>query len=183
MSKKKKAGASGEAPTKQEELPNSNSSVSFDDSSPEPEPAQEAIVSKDEDVKGGLTKSEREALRKKAKEVAEKEIKDKLPDDYLKKAVEEEKEAAARKLKVQGKKVEKVPHTVNLSSAADHIRINGEVFKHGQTYMVTPGQKSAMLDMEHRGYEEERIRKGQGKNEYGLRERDGIKSGSGVVQA
>jgi hypothetical protein len=74
-----------------------------------------------------------------------------------------------------------VRHTVNLSSAADRHLINGKEYLHGQTYEVPKSLADCMRDTEHRGHNQERIRKGQTINEYGFRDRQNIRSGSGVV--
>jgi len=196
MAKSKKKGAFTEAPTEKVE---SNEPPQTDDKEPELEMAQEPVedlstetVDEPVDIleeqvekvaiSQGLTAKEREALDKKAAEIAEKEVKEKLNDDYLKAQVAKLKRQREQELNV-GDDEPMVRHTVNLASHAGHFLINGKAYRHGHTYEVPRSMKAAMLDMEFRGHEQERIRKGNDKNEYNIRERNGIKSGAGVVRA
>lgn len=178
MSKKKTKGASAEASVKEEETSSEVLSAESD--------SVDALVEEDNvsPKYKVLEKKERDALKEKAKEIANKEAKQQVEDAFLKEEVEKaKKEAEERFLLEKTADQKKYLHTINLSSAADHIRIGNKVYKHGQTYEFTQGELSAIKDMEFRGHEQERVRKGQNKNEYGLRERDGIQSGSGVVRA
>jgi hypothetical protein len=192
MSKKKSKRASGEALPKKVETDNS----SLDNeagSSPEPEMVKETVahVSKPEAIGvpsvdkreyAHLSDAEREALDRKASELADKEFKQSIEDDYLKSKIEALKKEKEDQYEM-GDEEPIVRHTVNVASHAGYILINGKQYRHGHTYEVPRSLKAAMLDMEYRGHEQERIRKGNDRNEYNIRERDGIKSGAGVVRA
>jgi hypothetical protein len=129
-----------------------------------------------------LSKEERDALTKRAKEKAAKESKEAAEEKFLKAEVARFKKEEDKKYNLSVDE-ETVRHTVNLSSAADHMLINGKQYKQGHTYEVPQSLHAAMLDIEFRGHQQERLRKGQDLNEYGLRERGGVKSGSGLVKA
>jgi hypothetical protein len=190
MTKSKSKGASKKAPTKKVE-----GDLTLDKEAanpPKPEKAKEGKpVSKPEAIGtpkvekreyAHLTDAERRELDKTAEELANKEFKQKIEDDYLKSkvdAIKKQKEAEYE----MGDEEPIVRHTVDVASHAGYILINGKQYRHGHTYEVPRSLKAAMLDMEFRGHEQERIRKGNDRNEYNIRERDGIKSGSGVVRA
>jgi len=128
-----------------------------------------------------LSKEAKEALKTKAREMAVKKVKEKLEDEYLKEELA--KAEVEENSKVGIKDEELVRHTVNLSSAADRIIINGTHYIHGHTYEVKASLAACMRDIEYRGHVQEDIRRGNDRNEYGFKERNGIRSGAGVVIA
>jgi hypothetical protein len=131
----------------------------------------------------GLSKKEKDALKKKARGIAEKEAKQKIEDDFLKAEVAKAKREEEAKYGLADEEEEIVRYTVNLSSASDRHLINGKAYLHGHTYEVPKSLADCMRDTEYRGHEQERLRKGQKTNEFGLRHRDGIKSAGGVANA
>ena len=133
-------------------------------------------------VEQALSEAEKEALREKAREIAKKSAKTKAEDDFL---AAEVKKAEIEENAKYGVVTEEplVMHTVNLPEAADRHIINGKEYLHGSTYEVPKSLADGMRDTEHRGHIQENIRKGTSRNEYGFRERNGIKSGTGVAVA
>jgi hypothetical protein len=127
-----------------------------------------------------LSEDEQDALRAKAKEMALKKAKEKAEDDFLKAELAKAEAEQNKKMGLNSNE-EMVLHTVNLSSAADRHIINGRHYVHGHTYEVPKSLADCMRDTEFRGQVQEDIRKGNNRNEFGYRERDGIKSGAGVA--
>lgn len=129
-----------------------------------------------------LSSKEKEALTEKAQEIAAKKAKEKAEDDYLE---DELKKAEREENAKYGITVdeETVRYTVNLSEASDRHIINGVHYIHGHTYEIPSSLAACMRDTEFRGHIQEDIRKGNKRNDYGFRTRDGIKSGSGVAIA
>jgi hypothetical protein len=133
-------------------------------------------------VEQALSEGEKKALRDKAREMAKKNAKKKAEDDFL---AAEVKKAELEENAKYGISTEEeiVTYTVNLPEAADRHIINGKEYLHGSTYEVPKSLADVMRDTEHRGHVQEDIRKGRDRNEYGFRERNGIKSGKGVATA
>lgn len=129
-----------------------------------------------------LDEEKKKALKAKAREIAEKEAKEKAEEEYLKQAIIEAEAELAKESGVVTNE-EMVYHTVNLCSAAKSHLINGKEYFHNQTYHVPKSLADCMRDTEFRGWIQEDIRKGNNRNEYGYKERNGIISGSGVVMA
>jgi DNA-binding GntR family transcriptional regulator len=127
-----------------------------------------------------LSEDEQDALRKKAQEMALKKAKEKAEDDFLKAELAKAEAEQNKKMGLNSNE-DMVLHTVNLSSAADRHIINGRHYIHGHTYEVPKSLADCMRDTEFRGQVQEDIRKGNNRNEFGYRERDGIKSGAGVA--
>jgi hypothetical protein len=190
MSKKKKSGASTEAPKQKAPEVDEEAKEEAVEAALEAFDAGEVVseaMELDDDTdnpefRKALSKAEREALRKKAVEIAKKEAKQKMEDDYLKAEIAKQKKIEESKFGISDDE-EMVRHTINLSSASDRMIINGKHYIHGHTYEVPASLAADMRDMEFRGHRQEDIRKGRNINEYGFRERNGIRSGSGVVVA
>ena len=189
MSKKKAKGSvQKDAPSEENKVRSSKEADVVAEAQKESEqPSVSKAVDLEDEVEKsdykGLTKVEREALIAKAKVVAKKEAKDKVEEDFLKSEIAKARRTEEAKYGLVDSEEELVRHTVNLSSASDRHLINGKAYLHGHTYEVPKSVADGMRDTEFRGHEQERIRKGHKVNEYGFRDRNGIKSQGGVVSA
>lgn len=186
MTKKKKGGVKSDAPSKDEVSSKEADVVAEVQNEPEQPSVSEVGDVEDSVAKKdskGLSAKERKALVAKAKEIAKKEAKEKAEDDFLKAEVAKAKREEEAKYGLVDPDEEIVRHTVNLSSAADRFLVNGKAYLHGHTYEIPKTLADCLRDMEFRGHEQERIRKGQKINEYGFRNRGPVKAGGGVVSA
>ena len=131
---------------------------------------KKTVPEKGPDMDFGMLKPEhKEALQTKAKELAEKEVQEELEDAFLLDAKEKAKHSEREKLGLLGKQEEMVTFTIDLPPNASQIRINREIYNHGQEYTRPRATYDFIRDIESKGWAQEELRKGDHENAFGLR--------------
>lgn len=130
-----------------------------------------------------LSESTKIELRKKAQETARQESEDEEAEKFLKEETEKAR-SAEKARRGQHDKMDIVEHRIDLGPSADHIRINGNIYQHGQTYKLRRDVYDCIRDIEAKTWEHERVRKGDlDENAYRLSGRRSLSARGGSVRA